>query len=353
MVHPYADLPPQAFWRNGVAKSNPALIDAVYTPKFRVDADDSIATAGSCFAQYVGRRLKRAGLDVLDAEPAPKAAAEATARDYHYGIYSARYGNIYSARHFVQLLRDADADFVDPAYVWDRNGRSFDAFRPMIEPDGFASVAEALAMRRNHLAAVRDLFTRASCVFFTLGLTECWVERRTGRVFPTCPGVVAGHYDPALYDFLALGHDDVLADLADLHALLRALRPEGKLILSVSPVPLTATVSGQHVLVASTQSKAVLRAAAGAFAASHDDVDYFPSYEIVTNPAAMGSFFRPNLRDVSDRGVDAVMTAFFAAQGLHDQGPLRPRGVLAREGAEEPDRDPPDCEEILKEAFAR
>ncbi|MDN3713211.1 GSCFA domain-containing protein [Paracoccus cavernae] len=255
--------------------------------------DDAIATAGSCFAQYIGRRLRRAGLNVLDAEPAPRAAAEAVARDFGYGIYSARYGNIYSARHFVQLLRDALTDFVDPAYVWDRHGRYFDALRPVIEPDGFVSVDEALAMRRIHLAAVRSVFTRATCVFFTLGLTECWVERRTGRVFPTCPGVVAGHFDPALYEFVSLGHDDVLADLAELRDTLKALHPAGRLILSVSPVPLTATVSGQHVLVATNQSKAVLRVAAGAFAAGHADVDYFPSYEIVNNPAAMGSFFAP------------------------------------------------------------
>lgn len=349
MVHPYSELPPQAFWRSGVAKSNPARIAAVFEPKFSVGMDDAIATAGSCFAQYIGRRLRRAGLNVLDAEPAPRAAAEAVARDFGYGIYSARYGNIYSARHFVQLLRDALTDFVDPAYVWDRHGRYFDALRPVIEPDGFVSVDEALAMRRIHLAAVRSVFSRATCVFFTLGLTECWVERRTGRVFPTCPGVVAGHFDPALYEFVSLGHDDVLADLAELRDTLKALHPAGRLILSVSPVPLTATVSGQHVLVATNQSKAVLRVAAGAFAAGHADVDYFPSYEIVNNPAAMGSFFRPNLRDVSDRGVDAVMAAFFAAQGLRD-----PDGAPAPWlGGEEIDGDPPDCEEILKEAFAR
>lgn len=345
-MHPYRDLSPMAFWRGGVAEADPLAPEGLYRPKFPLGPDDAIVTAGSCFAQHVGRALREAGVNVLDAEPAPRGCPPAVARAYGYGVYSARYGNIYTTRQLVQLLRDARDGRM--AEVWQRDGRFHDALRPTIEPGGFASEAEALALRRQHLDAVRDLFSRATHLILTLGLTECWADRATGRVWPTCPGVVAGRFDPGRHQFLNLGFADVLADLEQARALLHEMRPGMRMVLTVSPVPLTATASGGHVLAASTRSKAVLRAAADAFAEAHGDVDYFPSYEIVTNPAARGRFFRPNLREVTAEGVETVMRCFLAAHGL--ALPARPRRA-PETGADA--ADDVICDEILLEAFRK
>ena len=348
MSHPYADLPAAAFWRSAVVETAAEALRDLVIPKFRLDAQSAIATAGSCFAQHIGQALRGAGLHVLDAEPAPPKCPPQVARAYGYGVYSARYGNIYSSRQLVQLLQDVVGDVVDPAAIWPQGARFHDALRPTIEPDGFASVAEALALRRAHLAKVRALFTRASHFVFTLGLTECWADRDSGRVYPTCPGVVAGAFDPARHQFLNLGWPEVMADLTAVRALLRGLNPDLRMILTVSPVPLIATASGRHVLQASVGSKAILRAAAGAFAEAHADVDYFPSYEIVTNPAAAGRFFAANLREVTPEGVVAAMQAFLAAHGLTPQAKRSPV-----DGAK--DAEPADviCEELLLEAFRK
>lgn len=348
MSHPYADLPASAFWRSAVAGTAPEALEGIATPKFRLDAQSAIATAGSCFAQHVGRALRAAGLNVLDAEPAPPKCPPQVARDYGYGIYSARYGNIYSTRQLLQLLQDATGDVVDPEAIWPRGRRFHDALRPTIEPDGFASPQEAIALRHAHLGKLRDLFQRATHFVFTLGLTECWADRESGRVYPTCPGVVAGAFDPARHVFMNLGWPEVMADLTAVRDLLRGLNPDLRMILTVSPVPLTATASGQHVLQASTASKATLRAAAGAFAEAYEDVDYFPSYEIVTNPAAGGRFFAPNLREVTAEGVAAAMQAFLAAHGMAERASSAPVAV-------DDDADPGDviCEEILLEAFRK
>jgi hypothetical protein len=56
-----------------------------------------------------------------------------------------------------------------------------------------------------------------------------------------------------------------------------------KIIVTVSPVPLASTFTGGDVVVANASSKARLRVAAQEFADAHPDVDYFPSYEIVTH----------------------------------------------------------------------
>lgn len=348
MTHPYADLPLQAFWRGGVAGADPARPDGLHRPRFPLGPDAAVATAGSCFAQHVGRALRQAGIRLLDAEPAPQGSPPALSRAHGYGIYSARYGNIYTTRQLVQLLEDAGAGRVDPGDVWTRDGRFYDALRPAIEPGGLVSVEEVMALRRAHLAAVAELFVQTSHFILTLGLTECWRDRETGRVWPVAPGVVAGRFDPARHEFVNLGWQEVTADLTRIRALLQGLRPGMRMILTVSPVPLTATATGGHVLPASTRSKAVLRAAAGEFAETHADVDYFPAYEIVAHPAARQKFYHPNLREVTQAGVEAVMGVFLASYGI-----AAPRAAAPPPAAGPGDGFAGDviCEEILLEAF--
>ena len=127
MTHPYSDLGGTAFWRSGVAEADPAAPVDLYRPKFALGRDAAIATAGSCFAQHVGRALRGAGLRVRDAEPAPSGCPQEVARAYGYGIYSARYGNIYTVRQLVQLIGDAVTGHTAPADIWAHEGRFYDA----------------------------------------------------------------------------------------------------------------------------------------------------------------------------------------------------------------------------------
>jgi hypothetical protein len=103
------------------------------------------------------------------------------------------------------------------------------------------------------------------------------------------------------------------------------------MVLTVSPVPLTATATGRHALVATTHSKSVLRAAAGQLADERDDVDYFPSYEIISGFPYRAAFYEPNLRTVTPDGVAFVMRHFFQAL----QGRTAPITPTAVDGGED------------------
>ncbi|MEM7525278.1 MAG: GSCFA family protein, partial [Pseudomonadota bacterium] len=59
--HPYEDLPARAFWRSAVAGRAPGDLAALYRPRFPISSETRIFTAGSCFAQHVGRALQGAG----------------------------------------------------------------------------------------------------------------------------------------------------------------------------------------------------------------------------------------------------------------------------------------------------
>lgn len=92
----------------------------------------------------------------------------------------------------------------------------------------------------------------------------------------------------------------------------RALRPDGQVIFTVSPVPLVATASDTNVIVATSYSKSVLRAAAGALADELPYVDYFPSFEIIASTPMRSMFFEPDMRNVNNAGVEHVMKQFFS-----------------------------------------
>jgi hypothetical protein len=341
MATVFDHLPPSAFWRSGVAEPGPFGLSGLFQPKFAVTRDMNIATAGSCFAQHVGRALRGAGLNVLDVEPAPPGLENPAA--YGFGLYSARYGNIYTARQLAQLLQDTTTGHLRPQAIWHRDGRPYDALRPGIEPGGFASTHELQTLRAFHLHRLRDVFTRTDLFIFTLGLTEAWVDA-TGTTYPTAPGLIADPPPDHPITFHNFTYPEVMEDLTTTRDLLHAFNPQMRLLLTVSPVPLTATASGQHVLAATTASKATLRAAAQDFTNAHPNTDYVPSYEVITHPAARGRFFAPNLRSVTQEGVDLVMALFLHAHAL---APVPDAPTTT------PDTDPDAllCEEALAEAF--
>jgi hypothetical protein len=350
-LHPYEDLPTSSFWRTAVSERNFLELSAVYRKKFSIFANDRIVSAGSCFAQHIARKLARSGFSYKDYEPAPPDFPEEKAGSFGYGLFSARYGNIYTARQLLQLFERAFEGRVPQEDVWEQDGRYFDPFRPSVEPKGFASLKEFHASRATHIRAVRRVFSSSDVFIFTLGLTEAWRSRADGFVFPVCPGTRVGVFDVTKHEFHNFNVRAVIADLETVIQKSRTINPGLRFLLTVSPVPLTATAVAEHVMVATSYSKSVLRAAAGEVAAADPLVDYFPSFELVAAPPSRGFLFRPNLRSVSEKGVDLVMSHFFAEHSVTE--PIA-KGI-SLDTRHAPSQKHPDdvvCEEALLEKFS-
>jgi hypothetical protein len=279
-------------------------------------AGAKIATAGSCFAQHIGKALRARGLEYMDYEPAPPFLSPEQADHFGYGVYSCRYGNIYTVRQLRQLFDEVFGKRMPEDAIWIKEGRYFDALRPGIEPKGFGSPEEVAALRSSHLSRVRALFADLDIFVFTLGLTEAWVSNRDDTAYPTAPGVIAGDYEPADYRFANFRYNDVYGDLRGFIQGLRAVNPGARIILTVSPVPLAATATGNHVLVATTYSKSVLRSVAGDIAADLPGVYYFPSFEVITGQPTRHMYYNADQRTVGEHGVAEVMRHFFGATPL-------------------------------------
>lgn len=311
--NPYSNLPSSSFWKTGVAQENPFKINNIYAKKFAISSTDKIATAGSCFAQHISRYLKKNGYGVLDAEPAPPGLPEALHSTFGFSMYSARYGNIYTVRQLLQLIQEV-ANIREPrAYIWNKYTRFYDGLRPAIEPNGLRSQEEVVEHRLHHLSRVNHVFKQLDVFIFTLGLTESWLHIDSGTIFPLAPGALVGNYDPTSHGFYNASFTEIVDDFLQFESILKSLRNSKpyKIILTVSPVPLTATASGKHILVSNTYSKSVLRKVAGYLSDHYSHIDYFPSYELVTNPRLHSSSYSHNLRTVREEKVDSVMKHFF------------------------------------------
>ena len=323
MSNPYKNLDDFCFWSRAMTWPPPGRIDPV-TRSAEIRPDTKVSTMGSCFAQHLAKHIKSSGLNYHVTENAPSGMTTEQAQERNYGVFSARYGNVYTVRQAVQLFDRAFGSFMPKDDVWPRGERFVDAFRPQIEPEGFPSPDDVRAAASDHLACVRRVFTESEWLVFTLGLTEAWRSRMDGAIYPIAPGVAGGSFDPTLHEYVNFTAAEVQADLGLFITRIRHINPTLRILLTVSPVPLIATYEPRHVWVSTTFSKSALRVAADVAERSFDDVIYFPSYEIITSPAAGGSYYADDLRQVTETGVKHVMRVFdnhfFPQEGLFVKG---------------------------------
>lgn len=309
-MHPYKTLSARHFWSKAVSNGFDASTVATL-PRPLLKAGQKVMSAGSCFAATLVPYLEGSGFEYVRTNNRHPDFRNVSPERFNYDIFSAAYGNIYTTRHLLQLIRRGVGKFVPKEDRWHVDGAVIDPFRP-----GLRYVArsdrEFDLLTKQYLDSVVAALRSCDVFIFTLGLTEAWRSMLDGAVYPACPGTIAGAFDVNRHEYVNFSVFDVVDDLDSFVEEVRCINPNVRIILTVSPVPLVATASDQHVLVASTYSKSVLRVAAEQAVVKNDNVFYFPSYEIVTGPQAPKNFFESDLRSVSPEAIELVMTAFLS-----------------------------------------
>lgn len=357
MNSPYQVLGPEAFWRTGVVEAEASsCFNRIWCPKYSISKSDKILTAGSCFAQHISRWLIAHDYEWIEAEETPSDMVSEEAQAHGYGVFSFRTGNIYTTallRQWVEMAFGCGPD-VDEAFEHD--GRFFDPLRPLIPETGYGSTKELAEARHQTLQAMKQAIVEADIFVFTLGLIEGWRNRK-GYVYPLCPGTAKGSFDPETMEFFVQTQADVVDDLTAVMALMKTVNPSLKFLFTVSPVPLTATASQDHVLVATIRAKATLRSAVADLGETRTDVDYFPSYELIASAPMRARYYAPNQRSVVSDGVDHVMRHFergLSGDWLSD--PEEAKTVVpaaAKQGASPAaaEEDEVLCEDVLLETW--
>jgi len=315
--NPYLAQPDKAFWSRSVSKNFGAESLANNASRSSLfQKDDLIVSAGSCFASNLIPWIEAEGLEYLRTEELPSQFNHLP-ENLGYRNFSAAYGNIYTARHLRQLYEQALGVRVPVEDRWHIDGMVIDPFRP-----GLAYPAETDEefdlLKASHMKSVLEAFHKATVFVFTLGLTEAWQSKLDGSVFPACPGTVSGIFDKEKHEFKNFSVEEISQDLTIFIELLRKSNPNVRFVITVSPVPLVATATKSHVLLASTYSKSVLRVVAEQVSNQIENVFYFPAFEIITGPQAPFEYFESDRRNVSELGVAEVMNSLL--KGLKTSG---------------------------------
>ena len=101
-MNPYQTLPPEAFWKLAVAERDLHDVVNIWAPRYEIAPTDPVVTFGSCFAQHIGRALKRRGYRWLCTEQRPNGLGDENTHRFNYEIFSARTGNIYTTSLLLQ-----------------------------------------------------------------------------------------------------------------------------------------------------------------------------------------------------------------------------------------------------------
>jgi len=238
-----------------------------------ITPETPIASMGSCFAREIKRRLLQRKYNYIAEETDHPAAVHASAAwERVYNTFCMRQIFEYTFEAFEPDLR---------WWVAPESGKVQDPYRRTIAYD---SLDQAESDFEQHKIHSRRAIEQAHVFIITLGLTEIWQDRVDGSVI----SLPAGPYpseggDMSRYEFKVSRYVENLENLERIHKIMGVHNPDCRILVTVSPVNLWATFrQDRDVISASCNSKSTLRAAADEFAACHENVYYFPAFEMAT-----------------------------------------------------------------------
>lgn len=260
--------------------------------------DDNILTLGSCFANNIAERLFKRRFRVV-ASPT--------------GILF----NPASVERAIRAMLSPMA--IDKESLVYQDGRylSYD-FHSAISGQ---SPAEAASAMEHALRLGGEAIRSADHIIITLGTAWVYRLKASGEVVANC------HKQPhRLFDRELLSVDECVALL---ESIIGAIPSTTQLILTLSPV--------RHIgdgMEENSLSKAVLRVAIDKICRQHNEVVYFPSYEIMMDDLRDYRFYAEDMVHPSSVAVDYIATKFFDASLSEQAKRLMPKAMAIVQAAQ-------------------
>ena len=243
-----------------------------------------IFALGSCFAENISERLKRAKFSI-STNP--------------FGVLF----NPFSIANALERLADARTFAVCDITAGKESFFSFDAHSSL---DG-KSHTEAFGNLNKAVAQGAKLLADADWVILTFG--TAWVYEKEGKVVANCHKQPASHFVRRRLS---------VTEIVERYSrLFEGVLRDKKVILTVSPV--------RHIgdgLQENSLSKATLRLAVEELVAKHENACYFPSYEILIDDLRDYRYYADDLAHPSKMAVDYVWERFCEAM-LADEAKVK------------------------------
>lgn len=269
--------------------------DSIYQPTMEtngiISKDTQICSMGSCFADEIGWVLLQNKLNIGDVE---------VNNDLKHVLYP--WGTFFNSSNLKEIifhtLEKKKIDFNETSFLKvspHLSGNHFLSKTNYIKEDfklvnlyfknrtASQSINECILEIDNKLSIFRRSLLQSNIIIITLGLIETWIDkisRLTWHSFHGDPISKTAVNNKA--DFKLLNYEENNNNLRDIINAILEIDREKKIILTVSPIPLSFTFTPKDVVIANRYSKSLLRAVIENFI-DNKNIFYFPSFEIITD----------------------------------------------------------------------
>ncbi len=249
-------------------------------PRPPIDHQQVIITTGSCFSDAIGNRLVE---NKFDTSVNP-------------------FGTSYNPISIHRTLTMAcDPSTLSTESFTSREGTWFHYdFHSQFNGETRDALAEKLERR---VEEARSWLARADVILITYG--TAWVFRKvdTQQIVANCHKQPAAQFQKQL-----LSVSEITEDFERLLAQVRSLRPNLRVILTLSPVRHT-----KDTLELNQVSKSILRQAIFQITERNPAIEYFPAYEIMLDDLRDYRFYASDLIHPSDLAIDYIWDKFIQA----------------------------------------
>jgi hypothetical protein len=282
------------------------------TRKPLLSKSDKIFAIGSCFAERIRNALTTQGFTVGPPMQDIKMDLDRFKIDRLPSRPHMDYFNSFTVRQeferHIGEWQQADDDYwtINKGPHWESDTFFYqDPYRRMVIGRTPQDLKEAVALCNT---AVDRGINEADVFVITFGMAEVFVNSSSGKIACQKPGYSGGGGEFET-EYRMSSFAENYANLKRIVEIIAKVRPNARLVFTLSPVSLARTFSDQDILVANTEGKSILRAALGQIEREYEQVTYFPSYEIVMYNAPE-SFRDDDGRHVSDWVVKRIVQAF-------------------------------------------
>lgn len=236
---------------------------------------DPILLLGSCFSDNIGRLLAD---DLFDVSVNP-------------------FGPLYNPVSILHVLRMVENGTGDDRFC------TSDGCYLTYDAHSRISARTPDDLRQKMVSTVgqtRSLIEGGADVIITLGTTRLFSLVADGKPVANC------HKQPGyLFTERMLCLGETVDTLEEIVTIVRRLNPEARLILTVSPLRYPGR--DPH---ANTISKSVLHLAEDEIVRRHEELTYFPAFEIMTDDLRDYRFYADDMRHPSEKGVAYIYEKF-------------------------------------------
>ncbi|BCN92764.1 hypothetical protein THMIRHAM_05490 [Thiomicrorhabdus immobilis] len=263
-------------------------------PSFKLKKSDSFFCIGSCFAREIEKTLFSLGFDVLS-----------EVEQVENSSLSNKY-NLPTILNELQWALEPDQSFSADLLFKLPNEITEDCH---LAGSAVTGDVDYIAELHRSIQSSFKQIKNADVVVLTLGLSEVWFDRQLGIYLNKAPSRSLIKLNADRFELHTLNFKESYEYLINIYELLKKhLKPDFKILVTVSPVPLQLTFRELDVIPANTYSKSVLRTVVEEFVVAQSNVDYFPSYELVTLSYPQVVWGQKDYRHVDSLFVDYIMS---------------------------------------------